>query len=89
MAAALLKELGANPFVSSAELDATGKVTASKGCTIENAKADGGKLLFERLDEALPFPIPDDARDVLPLYPTIADLSQYTRVTTKARMASS
>lgn len=78
MAAALLKELGANPFVSSVELDSAGKVTASKGCTIENAKADGGKLLFERLDEALPFPVPDDARDVLPLYPTIVDLSQYT-----------
>lgn len=78
MAAALLKELGANGFVSSAVLDADGKVMESKGCTIEAVKAQDGKLTFERLDECLPFPIPDEARAVLPLYPTILELSQYT-----------
>ena len=38
----------------------------------------GGVLAFDRLDERLPFPIPDEARAVLPLFPTILDLSQYT-----------
>lgn len=78
MAAALLKELGAEPFVSSAVLDSKGQVVSSKGCKIEMSGEEGGTLRFTRLDECLPFPIPDDARAVLPLYPTILDLSQYT-----------
>jgi lysophospholipase L1-like esterase len=78
MAAALLKDLGAQGFVSSATVDAAGKVTDSKGCTIDAVKAEDGKLVFDRLDECVPFPIPEEARAVLPLYPTILDLSQYT-----------
>lgn len=78
MAAALLKEMGANGFVSSATLDANAKVTEAKGCVVEGAKAEKGKLTFDRLDDSLPFPIPDDARAVLPLYPPILELSQYT-----------
>lgn len=78
MAAALLKELGADPFVSSASLDAIGKTIDAKGCTIENISAANGVLSFERLDERLPFPIPDDARPVLSVDPTILALSQYT-----------
>jgi lysophospholipase L1-like esterase len=78
MAAALLKDLGAQGFVSSATVDASGKVSDSKGCTIDAVKAEDGKLVFDRLDECVPFPIPDEARAVLPLYPTILDLSQYT-----------
>jgi lysophospholipase L1-like esterase len=76
MAAALLKELGADGFVSSATLDVSGKVE-SKGCVVDSVKSDGGKLAFDRLDECLPFPIPDEARPVLPLFPTILELSQY------------
>jgi hypothetical protein len=37
-----------------------------------------GEIAFDRVDERLPFPIPDDARAVLPLYPAILELSQYT-----------
>src|SRR5207244_421654 len=32
---------------------------------------------FDRLDERLPFPIPDEARSVVAFYPTILELSQY------------
>lgn len=78
MAAALLQELGADGFVSSATVDAGGKVIESKGCKIDNVKADGGKLEFDRQDERSAFPIPDDARQVLPLFPAILELSQYT-----------
>jgi len=78
MAAALLKELGADPFVSSAVLDAAGKVVEAKGCVIENAKLNDGVLTFERLDERLPFPIPAEAAVVLPLAPAIGEMSQYT-----------
>jgi hypothetical protein len=78
MAAALLKELGADGYVSDATVDADGKVVDAKGCKVEDAKAAGGKLSFDRLDECCPFPIPNDARPVLALDPTILGLSQYT-----------
>jgi lysophospholipase L1-like esterase len=78
MAAALLKDLGANPFVSEVVLDESGKVVSSKGCKVENAHKDNATISFTRLDDCLPFPIPDDARAVLPLFPTILDMSQYT-----------
>lgn len=77
MAAALLKALGAQGFVSSVELGPQGK-TEAKGCTVENVKAEGGVVSFDRLDEVLPFPIADQARPVLPLDPTVLELSQYT-----------
>src|SRR5207248_1007397 len=44
---------------------------------IEGVQAADGKLAFDRLDESLPFPIPDEARAVLPLFPTIVELSRY------------
>jgi lysophospholipase L1-like esterase len=78
MAAALLKQLNAEGFVSSAELDATGKIVEAKKCAIADVKAENGALSFSRLDEAIAFPIPDDARSVLPMFPTILELSQYT-----------
>lgn len=78
MAAALLKDLKAEGFVSSATIDATGKVIESKGCVIENGKTENNILTFTRLDESLPFPIPSETRSVLPLCPTVLELSQYT-----------
>jgi lysophospholipase L1-like esterase len=78
MAAALLKGLGTDGFVSSATLDASGKVVEAKGCTVDEARAADGKLAFDRLDECSPFPIPDEARPILAFDPTILGLSQYT-----------
>ncbi len=79
MAAALLRDLGADGFVSSATLKASGQVVEAKGCKINDVKVmEDGQRSFERLDQALPFPIPDEARAVLPLFPTILELSQYT-----------
>jgi lysophospholipase L1-like esterase len=88
MAAALLKQLGANGFVSSVTIDAGGKVSDAKGCAVDGAKADTKSVSFDRVDECLPFPIPDDARAVLPLYPAILDLSQYTLKVTGLKGAS-
>ncbi len=78
MAAALLKALGADGFVSEATVDAAGTVAGAKGCTITGVKADNGTLAFDRLDECLPFPIADDARAVLAVDPTVLELSRYT-----------
>ncbi len=78
MAAALLKELGAKGFVSSVSIDMkSGGKSEVKGCAVSEVKAEDGKLAFDRLDECLPFPIPDDAGRVIALYPVILDLSQY------------
>jgi len=77
MAAALLKDLGADGFVSSAVIDAAGKANVKK-CAITDIKMTGNTVSFDRLDESLPFPIPDDARAVLPLAPAVLELSQYT-----------
>lgn len=78
MAAALLKALGAESFVSNATLDASGTAAETKGCAVTDAKADGGKLSFDRLDDCVPFPVPDEARAVLAFDPTILDMSRYT-----------
>jgi lysophospholipase L1-like esterase len=82
MAAALLKGFGADGFVSSATVDGSGKVVEAKGCAVTDAKADGKTLAFDRLDDCLPFPIPNDARVVLPLAPEVLALSRYTLTVT-------
>ena len=78
MAAALLKELGADGFVSSVTVNAANKQVEAKGCVVEDLKTADGSVSFDRLDESVPFPIPDSAKAVLPMYPTILDLSRYT-----------
>ena len=76
MAHACLVGLGAPALVSKATIDASGKATEQIRCTVTNVKAEGDKLSFERLDEALPMPIPDDGRTALPLIKLGDDLSQ-------------
>lgn len=78
MAAALLKELKAEGFVSSATVDAEAGKAEAKGCTVTDVKAENGGVAFDRLDEKLPFPIPDDARVALSIAPDILALSEYT-----------
>ena len=84
MAAALLKDLGADTFVSHAAIASPINVTEQKGCVISNLKwsenRDSGSiaLSFDRLDERLPFPIPEQTNVVMPLYPPITELSGYT-----------
>jgi len=76
MAASILKGLSFPSMVSSAELDATGKVVAAKNCTIENATSKGGGLSFSRLDGALPF-FPVDAVSILQWTPILEELNDY------------
>jgi lysophospholipase L1-like esterase len=80
MAAALLRELGADGFVSSLEITIApkGLLAQTKGCQVDDIQSAEGKLSFDRLDERSAFPIPDEARAVVTLFPTILDLSQYT-----------
>jgi lysophospholipase L1-like esterase len=82
MAAALLKALGADGFVSSATVDAAGRSVQAEGCAVTDVKAENGGVAFDRLDERLPFPVPDNARAVLPLAPDVLALSRYTLTVT-------
>ncbi|HVS33972.1 MAG TPA: GDSL-type esterase/lipase family protein [Gemmataceae bacterium] len=78
MAAALLSDLGADGFVSSAcvECNQGAKpVCDARGCTLDGVRVEGGGVAFDRLDDSIPFPIPDEARSVLPLAPTVLQLS--------------
>jgi len=79
VAAALLKELGAEGFVSSLALDADGKLVDAKGCQGGRVKGDGGRIEFDRLDERLPFPIPDEAQCVLPLTKKVEEADEKIR----------
>ncbi|OWK36434.1 GDSL-type esterase/lipase family protein [Fimbriiglobus ruber] len=78
MAAALLKALHADGFVSSVAVDASGKTADAKGCEVSGLKSGDNTVTFDRLDECLPFPIPEDARAVLSLAPDVLTLSAYT-----------
>ena len=78
MTATLLTGLKAPGLVSRASIDAkSGTSGEAVQCKIENIKAAGDTLSFDRLDDALPFPIPDDARLAIPLLDSISGLSQY------------
>lgn len=78
MAWAILKGLGADSLVSSADIDATAKkVVKSDKCRIENLNADNGSIRFDRIDDALPMPIDTRAEAALKLAPVLADLSRY------------
>lgn len=78
MAAALLRALHAPGLVSKATIDAAaGRVGEAVQCRVENVAVQADGVSFDRTDEALPFPIPDDARAGVALTPFVADLSQY------------
>jgi lysophospholipase L1-like esterase len=78
MASSILKGLNAPALVSSVEIDATTKkVTAQKACTVE--MVDGADLSFKRTDEALPWPVANDAQFILktPGFTPMDDLNSY------------
>ncbi|QDU31055.1 multifunctional acyl-CoA thioesterase I and protease I and lysophospholipase L1 [Anatilimnocola aggregata] len=77
MAAAILAGLGAEKEVSSATLDADGKVVDAKQCKISDVKAGAGSLSFTRLDERSPWPVPTACKTALQVLPSIADQSRY------------
>jgi len=80
---AFLKTLKAPSAVSSVTPDAQkGSVVSSVGCTITELTSTGGTLHFQRLDDALPLPVPAEAATALQSAPVLNDLSAYSlRVT--------
>jgi lysophospholipase L1-like esterase len=80
MAWAVLKGLGAQAAVSTAEITVKknkAKTGTVKGCKIQNLKAEGDGFSFDRADQALPMPIDSRAASALKLAPILDDLSRY------------
>jgi hypothetical protein len=80
MADLILKGLGASPLVSAVEIDGAARtVVSEQKCKATIDPPTGTNLHFTRVDEALPMPIPDDARLALsiPGIDPLTDLSQY------------
>ena len=49
----------------------------AKGCQIDHLSISDGKVSFDRLDEALPFPIDERAQAALNIAPVLDDLDRY------------
>jgi lysophospholipase L1-like esterase len=77
MAWAVLKGLGATAPVSSAAVKLPGGTAEAQGCTVDHVIASDSGVSFDRLDEALPFPVDERAEAALKIAPVLEDLSQY------------
>ncbi len=80
MAWAILRGMHAPAEVSSLEINVKGKkVVSATNCKVKDLKIDGGGVSFVRIDNALPWPIPQAGRFVLkvPDFDPIQDLSRY------------
>ena len=70
MAYFFLKDQGAPGAVSEIEIDATsGKVTQSVNATVSDLSASAQALTFKCLEQALPYPVPAEARPALEWVP--------------------
>ncbi len=76
MAHAILSGLKAPAIVSDVTIPASGEAKATRA-SVTNLKRDGAKITFERLDEALPMPIPAEWDSVLPYVNHLNDLNWY------------
>jgi len=76
MAHAILTGLHAPAVVSEVSIPATGEAQVTRAA-VTNLKREGATLSFERLDEALPMPIPADWDSVLPYVNQLKDLNWY------------
>ena len=83
MAWLILKSQGAPSLVSAIDLDAAeGKIRAAQNVAISNLATSPGAVEFTATQNALPYPIFDDARPALAWFPFHEDLNQETlRVT--------
>lgn len=77
MAYAFLKDTGMTPWVSRMSLNANkGEILDSTNCTISQVSSEKGRLSFDCLEEALPFPVAPDVAPALKLVPFMKDLNQ-------------
>jgi hypothetical protein len=77
MAHTILTGLKAPTVVTDAAIDASGKKTTTIDCEIEDTKSTSEGLSFRRIDRALPMPVPQDWRPLLPYVNRLNDLNYY------------
>ncbi len=77
MAWLFLKAQGAPDVVSKVAIDASSVKTVQCGnAKISNLKKENGAISFDLLENALPYPVLEDARPILDLIPFTEDLNQ-------------
>ncbi len=77
MAWAVLKGLGATAPVSSASITVPSGSANISGCKVDRVAVSDSGVSFDRIDEALPFPVDERAEPALKIAPILEDLSQY------------
>ncbi len=80
MCAVLLQELNAPGLVSRATINCSGNTAVlaeEVNCRVTNLKLEKDVISFDRLDESLPMPVPNDCRTALVILPSMEDLSQW------------
>lgn len=77
MAHTILVGLQAPAVVSDVEIDAADKKAKPTDCTIEELNVHSDGLSFQRRDKALPMPIANDWRPILPYVHELKDLNYY------------
>src|SRR5205823_901912 len=77
MAHTILTGLHAPPLVSDVDIDAAASKVAPRACRIENLKANPTEVEFDRMDEALPFPMAPGWLPILPYVNQLKDLNWY------------
>jgi endoglucanase len=77
VAYAILKAQGMPAYVSKMVIDAeAGKAKEEENCKISALKAAKNEVSFECLENALPYPVPDAAKDALKLVPFEKEMNQ-------------
>jgi lysophospholipase L1-like esterase len=78
MADFILSGLNAPTTVSQVVIDAArGRVKSTRGAAVTDLVKHDGGIVFHRLDDAIVFPIQDEARPVLAIVPVSSDLDRY------------
>jgi lysophospholipase L1-like esterase len=77
MAHTILVGLDAPAVVSDLEIDTAQKNSKAKGCTIDALMVASDQVSFRRKDQALPLPVPNDCRPLLPYVKHLKDLNYY------------
>lgn len=77
MAWAVLKGLGASALVSRVAIETGTHSVSQEQCRVEHLEISGSKVSFDRLDDALPWPVDERAEAALKLAPVLDQLSRY------------
>lgn len=76
MAYLFLKAQHVPATVAELALGVDGRVLKSENCTVSDVRVDNGEVSFSCLEKALPYPVPQAARDALELIPFMEEMNR-------------